>query len=165
VVEQQGILDDCATELAKLEAEAKELHKKALGEPDAPSGRTVVQQILGCLPSGASILPLGAEKLKQLEALVNDIVKEVPQESSPSQAGAANASEPGADLLPVFKADDMDLDDEILDDLAEAAVGTEEGEEENSSARAGRVAAAKARLVHKKRELETSLAKVKKIRK
>ena len=58
--------------------------------------------------------------------------------------------------------EEMDLDEDIIKELAEAPVGREYGDDQNSSTRAGRVVAVKVLVVYKRKDLVSSMAKVKK---
>ena len=90
------------------------------------------------------------EKLDQ--AKTNAEGSTVPAQQLLPSAAVAGQTDAAPSALP-SGAGPEDMDDDLLDELAEAAAGGEEEADEDGTAKAQRVAAAKARLKAKRSEL------------
>jgi DNA repair exonuclease SbcCD ATPase subunit len=113
------------------------------------------------LPSMVAEHPEGIEAVKQVMALLEKL------DSAAKLAGASDQEKADAPAGPLSQThsradEDMQLDDELLDQMAEAATAPAGEGEGEAEARKVRVSEAKDRLRSKKKDLEVGLAKVRK---
>ena len=131
----------------------------------APSELTAesVKGFFQGLPNAVSAHPDGQQAIKQVMELLEKLdtaAKAAMAAKAPlSCAPASPAGQEAEDTLQDMQ---MDLDDEVLQQMAEAAVGPAEEGGSSEEDRATKVAETKARLKAKKGDLEKGMSKVKK---
>ena len=176
VARQRQCLAEAEVKLqaAKLEAAtlaqaaARQVTSAAGSADQASQGQTSIvtaQAVKGffqTLPPMVSEHPEGIEAVKQVMALLEKLDSAAKlagandQENGGASAGPLSQPHPGAE-------EEMQLDDDLLDQMAEAAIAPAGDGEGEAEARKVRVSEAKNRLKSKKGDLEVGLAKVRRI--
>ena len=160
-------IEKAKTELAQLNlaAAAEVPGGDAASTEQASQGQTSVvtaQAVKGffeSLPPTVAQHPEGIAAAKQVMGLLEKL------HSAAELAGANGAEDGSAQSAQSVQPDDMQLDDDLLDQMAEAATAPAEDGEAAALERKARVAEARDRLKANKGNLEMSLAKVRKVNK